>query len=264
LQTAPAALKEAWSGLVASRWSSPATNRLLRIALYYRLLFSNEILSSEESSDLPRLPSPQTTEESLVLDVYNMTEAEREAAGRGVRSGEPEGTPQDAFADAVEVYARRIEEVNPKRAARLRRAIRGGCLDFEPYELNVEGEENWLPWALVFEMPQRARMREDFQLDDEDNPKPDCQDRKLRRSQALDEGIGRGIADALADFATSTEREHETGKNTSETVKRLFEFAKPTVNVYALPTFGEFAFMCAAGTLIVCGVLIGLRLLGLR
>jgi hypothetical protein len=92
LQTAPAALKEAWSGLAARRWSIPATNRLLRIALYYRLLFSNEILSSEESSDLPRLPPPQTTEESLALDVYNMTEADREAAGRGVRSGEPEET----------------------------------------------------------------------------------------------------------------------------------------------------------------------------
>jgi len=109
----------------------------------------------------------------------------------------------------------------------------------------------WMPYRRDFDAIN-------LKLDDE-NPRPDDKDRRLRRSQALGEGIGRGIANALADFATSSDDGRASGV---ETAKRLFEFA-PIVNVRALPTFGEFAFMCAAGTLIVCMVLIGFRLLRL-
>ncbi len=258
LHVGPAGLKEAWASMAA--------DRLLRIALYYRLLFSDEILSSDESSAYEaalrshleemkrrfekRDYSP-TSEKSLALDVYHMTEADWENVEQGVRWGAPEETPEDAFAEALEVYARRMEELYPKRAARLRRAIRAGC-----HDLDVEGGENWPPWMWM-------AYRRDFdainlKLDDE-NPRPDDKDRRLRRSQALGEGIGRGIANALADFATSSDDGRASGV---ETAKRLFEFA-PIVNVRALPTFGEFAFMCAAGTLIVCMVLIGFRLLRL-
>ncbi len=73
------------------------------------------------------------------------------------------------------------------------------------------------------------------------------QDPEFRRSRALGEGMEtrhRSRADRLPDFnAERLPNDFPTSANADEDktrgIKRLFEFAKPVVNVYALPTFGE-------------------------
>lgn len=247
LRASPVALQEAWSSLVGSR--------LLRIAIYYRLLFLDEILGGGQESGLP---ASWPREDTLTLGIYDMTDRlnSQKAAN-------------EAFADAVDVYISRLEEVDPKRAARLRRAIKAGCLEANADELFIGGEEDWLPWVIAGQMPRREDfddndLTSDFHFND--------QDPEFRRSRALGEGMGRGIAAALTDFVISTQKDYGTEGHPDEAdddvdktrgIKRLFEFAKPVVNVYAFPTFGEFALMCAAGTMIVCVVLIGFRLLRL-
>jgi hypothetical protein len=170
-------------------------NRLLRIALYYRLFLSDEMLGSDEN---PSLPPSQSREKSLTLDVYDMTEA---------KWSDSQKTAEDSFADAVEVYVRRIEEADPKRAARLRRAVKTGCLEADSADLFIESREDWLPWVVAFEMPQQK----DFDDDDLTCDAQHDDDREFRRSGALGEGIGRGIAAALTDFVTSTQQDYETG-----------------------------------------------------
>ena len=117
--------------------------------------------SSAEAKN-PSLPASWPREDTLTLGIYDMTDRlnSQKAAN-------------EAFADAVDVYISRLEEVDPKRAARLRRAIKAGCLEANADELFIGGEEDWLPWVIAGQMPRREdfddnNLTSDFHFNDQD------------------------------------------------------------------------------------------------
>jgi len=101
---------------------------LLKIAVWYALLFSEQTLEDSERID----------EETFKVELGEKSDLLILPVERSVAQN-----PDEAFADAVEVYVRRMDEVDAKGAARLRRAIRAGYLEFTsaPFDLVAGWDE---------------------------------------------------------------------------------------------------------------------------
>lgn len=120
LDTAPATFQSAWHSM--------ENDPLLKIAVWYALLFSEQTLEDSERID----------EETFKVELGEKSDLLILPVERSVAQN-----PDEAFADAVEVYVRRMDEVDAKGAARLRRAIRAGYLEFTsaPFDLVAGWDE---------------------------------------------------------------------------------------------------------------------------
>lgn len=233
LDTAPATFQDAWRDM--------EDNRLLRIAVCYALLFSEETLEQVggEEGDL------------LILPVYPLTEREE---SKSELSSSMEQVPSEAFVDAVEVYVRRMGEADPKGAARLRRAIKAGYLESDPFDFMIECAEVIRADTVSFFWPlQRMPRREDFM--DLNGVQAHDKDDKIEAAEAAGTAAGQAVAHAL---------QETLGEATDNIAIRLSEFTTPNFNVNALPSFGRFVVMCIVAAVILCSVVLVFRFLGLR
>ena len=161
----PTALKQAWSDLTKG-------DRLVRIALYYRLFLSDEVFTRDEAltGDDDTLAHLDKEREWAVVDIFG-----------GYDEEERKPSKRLDFTYALQVYIQCLENVEPKLAARLRRAIRAGCLDVPAHDLLVEGQDPWLWQVLNLHMPTR-----EF---DHDNDAVDFNDANGARLHRKDEPL---------------------------------------------------------------------------
>jgi hypothetical protein len=249
LDAAPTTFQEAWRDL--------EHNRLLRVAVCYSLLFSEKTIEQVEGKE----------RDLLVLPVYDLTESEESKSE--LSSGVAQ-KPDEAFADAVEVYIRRMSEVDPKGAARLRRAIRAGFLESDPLDFIIGCDEitradtvNFF-WPLQW-MPERAAFinLNGIQADDKDG--------RIEAAAAAGRAAGRAVVYALRDaFQNELERSDEGDESNTmldavseRLFERLSQFIKPTVNVHTLPSFGGFVVLCIVAAVTLCSVVLVFQFLRL-
>ncbi len=228
---------------------------LLKIAVWYALLFSEQTLEDSERID----------EETFKVDLGEKSDllilpVERSSVAQ---------KPDEAFADAVEVYVRRMDEVDPKGAARLRRAIRAGYLEFTsaPFDIVTGWDEmtradvNSFIGKHIWIMPRRENFTDAIGV------QPHDKDGGIEAAAAAGSAAGRDFVCALRDtLAHELERADEGNESDSILIRlseRCSEFTKPTINVQTLPSFGGFVGMCIVAAVILCSVVLIFRFLGL-
>jgi hypothetical protein len=184
--------------------------------------------------------------------------------------------PDEAFADAVEVYVRRMGEVDPKGAARLRRAIGAGYLEFTsaPFDLVTGWDEmtradiNTFIGKHIWIMPRR----ENFTVStDPSGVRADDKDGGIEAVEATaGRAAGRAVVYAIRDvLQDELDRADDLFENSILTrlsehlSERLSQFTTPTVNVRTFSSFAEFVGMCIVAAVILCFVVLSFRFLGL-